>query len=225
MSFVYKQRLSSSPFVKNIWHATAHSNGSHITPADGSWDMIIIKTKMTKVILSGPLSKADTIHYQKGSEYLGIRFSLGTYLPHLPTNTMLDVTIALPKESSQTFILKDKVWKIPAYDTVEIVIDQLVKEKILVYDALIEKVLEGNITPEVSLRTIQRRFLKVTGMTYTYLQYIKKAREAVALLKEGKPILDVVYELEYADQAHMTRIIKQLTGYTPSKIEEKKTRF
>jgi hypothetical protein len=225
MSFVYKQRLSSSPFVKTIWHATAESNGSHVTPADGSWDMIIIKSKLTKVILSGPTSKAGPINYVKGSEYLGIRFSLGTYLPHLPTNTMLDVVMTLPKKSSQTFVLKNNVWKVPEYDTVELLINQFAKEKILVRDGLIEEVLHGKTPSDVSLRTLQRRFLKVTGMTQTYLQYIEKAREAVALLKQGKPILDVVYELGYADQAHMTRIIKQLSGYTPAKIEAKKTRF
>src|SRR5688572_23174097 len=221
MSFVYKQRNSPSPFVQTIWHAVAQSAGNHITPADGSWDIIIIKTKSTtKVILNGPLSKATVIHYIKDSEYLGIRFSVGTYLPKIPTRSMLDVIKSLPKKSKDEFVLNGLVWQVPEYDTVEKLIEGFAKKKLIARDEIIEKVLEGEVV-DLSLRSIQRRFLKVTGMTQTYLQFIKKARVAAAMLKEGKPILDVVFELGYSDQAHMTRIIKQLTGFTPSKIDKK----
>jgi AraC-like DNA-binding protein len=38
------------------------------------------------------------------------------------------------------------------------------------------------------------------------------------LLQQGVSILDTVYEVGYADQAHMTRSLKRLIGQTPTQI-------
>ena len=35
---------------------------------------------------------------------------------------------------------------------------------------------------------------------------------------EGNPILDTAYELGYADQSHLTRLLKRFQGYTPGEI-------
>jgi AraC-like DNA-binding protein len=35
------------------------------------------------------------------------------------------------------------------------------------------------------------------------------------------PILDVTHELGYSDQAHMTRDLRRLTGYTPGQTKHR----
>jgi AraC-like DNA-binding protein len=37
----------------------------------------------------------------------------------------------------------------------------------------------------------------------------------------GDPILDVAHDLGYADQAHLTRDVKRLTGYTPGQTKRR----
>ena len=39
------------------------------------------------------------------------------------------------------------------------------------------------------------------------------------MLRHGVSILDVTHELGYADQAHLTRDLKRLTGYTPGQTK------
>lgn len=222
MSFIYEERSPQSSFIERIWHVKSSNDGVYSTPADGCWDLIIIKKNTrSKVFISGPTSKATTIHYKKGSEYFGIRFTLGVYLPHLPAKNMLDIVISLPKKSRQSFWLSGSVWKVPEYETVEELIEELLDKKVLAYDHVVHQAFIGAKTA-LSVRSLQRRFLLVTGMTLTYLQAIEKARKAIALLQQGLPILDVVYETGYADQSHMTRSLKHLTGYTPTAIKSAK---
>jgi AraC-like DNA-binding protein len=71
---------------------------------------------------------------------------------------------------------------------------------------------------DLSLRSVQRRFLRATGLTQCAVRQIERAREAVALLEQGIAILDIVDLAGYADQSHMTRSLKHLIGQTPAQI-------
>src|SRR5262249_57720635 len=71
---------------------------------------------------------------------------------------------------------------------------------------------------ELSLRSLQRHFLRSTGVTYATFSQIERARYATILLREGVSILDVVSRLGYFDQAHLTRSLKHFIRQTPPKI-------
>jgi AraC-like DNA-binding protein len=70
----------------------------------------------------------------------------------------------------------------------------------------------------LTLRSVQRHFLHATGMTHGLLRQIERARLATSLLCGGMPILDVVHQAGYFDQAHLTRSLRQLTGQTPRSL-------
>ena len=53
------------------------------------------------------------------------------------------------------------------------------------------------------------------------MRQIARAREAAARLRTGEAIADVAYELGYADQSHLTRDVKRLTGYTPAESQRR----
>jgi methylphosphotriester-DNA--protein-cysteine methyltransferase len=74
---------------------------------------------------------------------------------------------------------------------------------------------------ECSLRTVQRRFLRATGLTHGAASQIDRARYATTLLKQGASILDTVYEAGYADQPHLTRSLKHYIGQTPAQLIRK----
>jgi AraC-like DNA-binding protein len=85
-------------------------------------------------------------------------------------------------------------------------------------------VIEGDV-PLISRRSMQRRFLRVTGMTHARFRQIERARYAAKLLCAGSPILDVVQRANYFDQAHLTRSLKHLVGQTPTALLRKDTQL
>jgi methylphosphotriester-DNA--protein-cysteine methyltransferase len=65
---------------------------------------------------------------------------------------------------------------------------------------------------------VQYRFLHATGLTQSTVYQIERARRAAALLQQGMPILDTVFEAGYFDQAHLTRSLKRFMGQTPAQL-------
>jgi AraC-like DNA-binding protein len=60
-----------------------------------------------------------------------------------------------------------------------------------------------------------RVFRRTVGMPpHAYLMQIRVSR-AKALLKQGRPIVDVAYDTGFVDQSHLTRHFKRTLGYTP----------
>jgi AraC-like DNA-binding protein len=80
-------------------------------------------------------------------------------------------------------------------------------------DPIIRDVLE-NKPVGMSLRSVQRHFVKIIGMSPRRVRQIESARKAVRMLQQGNTLSDVAYELEYADLSHMTRMLRRFTGYT-----------
>src|SRR5262245_16686851 len=135
MSFTYEQRAPDSPYVRTIWRTRNLGDGVYVASADGCWDIIISKqadasygsaTDVTEVRVCGPASRAVNVEYSEGTEALGIRFRVGTFLPHLPAGSLLDLSHVLPQASSKSFWLYGSAWEIPTFENVETFIDRLV---------------------------------------------------------------------------------------------------
>ena len=73
----------------------------------------------------------------------------------------------------------------------------------------------------MSIRSLQYRFLRATGLTHKTIQQIERASSAVSLLERGTSISETAFELGYFDQAHLTNSLKRLIGRTPAQIARK----
>lgn len=143
---------------------------------------------------------------------------LGAFMPHLPLGKLRDRNDAtLPKASSQSFWLHGSAWQFPGFENADTFVSRLVQQDLLVHDPLVEAVLQ-NRPLDMSLRSVQRRFLQATGLTCGTLEQIERARQAVTLLEQGLSIADAVYYAGYADQPHLTRSLKRFVGQTPAQI-------
>jgi hypothetical protein len=218
MAVIYQERPSESPFVQTIWQTQATQDGCNVVVADSSWDMLLFQRE-GKMQLSvwGAMTKATPIAHDEGSECLGIRFKLGTVMPHLSTNNLLDAGIALPEAASHSFWLSGSTWEFPTYENVDTFVARLVREGLIVRDPVVDAVLQGQ-TETVPLRSLQRHFVQTTGLTYKAIQQIERAQQAAALLGRGLSILDTSDQLGYFDQAHMTNSLKRFVGQTPAQI-------
>ena len=93
------------------------------------------------------------------------------------------------------------------------------REDLLVSDPVVKAFLAGH-PPEMSLRTVRRRFLLATGLTYKVISQIERAKQAADLLEQGVSLLETAYQAGYADQSHMTRSLKHFIGHTPAQIAQ-----
>jgi hypothetical protein len=214
----YCSRPSDISFVQAVYRARSIGGGSFVSTAASHWEMVITKQK-EKVTLSirGPETSASPARIPTDAEFLGIIFKHGMFMPNLPGSKLVDGEIHVPGSSRTSVELFGDVWEIPNFENVDTFVNRLLRKELLAHDQVVGDVLRGE-TPDLSLRSIQRRVLHVTGLTYKRIQQIERAHKAVELLQSGVPILDATYQTGYFDQAHLTRSLKLLYGQTPGEI-------
>ncbi len=218
MSSLFKGRGSDSPSSEAVWCGWAGSNYAPVCPASSHWHLLFLKQHgKVNVSVQGPLIRATPVAQAEGTEWFGITFPLGTLLPSLSVKHLLDERAILPLDAKTSFKLAGSNFQFPDYENVEMFVDRLVREDLLVSDDIVKAVLAGR-PPEVSLRTVRRRFLLATGLTCKAIEQIERAKQAVDLLEQGVSLLEAAYLVGYADQSHMTRALKHLIGSTPAHI-------
>jgi AraC-like DNA-binding protein len=221
MTFDYEEKPSSSRFVDVFWRTHDTSDGTYLAAADACWDMIFIRSAdAVRALLSGPSSTITPVPYKAGNQNVGIRFVRGSFLTHVPASVMVDTTIELPMTADGSFVLAGYEWPVPTYESVESFVAELERRDLLSDDPLVVAVLAGD-APGASTRSVQRHVAQATGLTEARIRKIVRARTAVVMLQRGDSILDVTHELGYADQAHLTRDLKYLTGYTPGQTQDR----
>jgi len=107
-------------------------------------------------------------------------------------------------------------------------------------DVLIEKALAfinhdiaaitlENVRQEVHLseRQFERRFKQVVGITPQFYIRVRRINEAMQLIDSGQyeRLVDVAYSLNFHDQSHFIRDIKEFFGITPKDILQKADDF
>jgi len=221
MIFSFDERPSDSPFVERIWRTRSERAGSFISLAMSHWEMVVTRHQGTTMLtVRGPETRATTLHCPADGEWLGIRFRLGTILPHLPASNLVDGDVNLPNAASRSFWLHGSAWQFPDFENADTFIDRLVRGGLLVRDPVVEAALQGQLK-DISIRTAQRHVLRTTGLTHGAVRQIERARYATTLLQQGVPILDVVFEAGYFDQPHLTRSLKYFIGQTPTQIMDR----
>jgi AraC-like DNA-binding protein len=211
-------RASDSPFVEAIWLCQSDGGGSFISSASSNLEMVITKQENAiNFTLRGPDTKASQAPIPADAEFLGITFKLGTFIPPLPASELVDGGVNLPEAASQSFWLHGSAWEFPTFENADTFVDRLVREGLLAHEPIVEAALQGQL-PALSVRSIQRRFLRATGVTHKAMYQIKRAHYAMTLLQQGVSILDTVEQAGYYDQPHLTRSLKHLIGKTPAEI-------
>lgn len=218
MSFFFEGRGSDSPYIEGIWRGQAGSNYGPTCPADSRWNMLFLKQDgRVRVSVEGPLTKARLTLQDEGTEWLVIKFASGAFLPALPIRNCVNGEAVLPLTARKSFSLHGFTWQFPDYENVETFVNRLARNELLLRDPVVNAVLQGQ-PQQLSLRTVRRHFLLATGLTPRTFEQIERAQQAAALLEQGVPLLDVVYQVGYADQPHMTRSFKRFIGQTPAQI-------
>jgi AraC-like DNA-binding protein len=216
--FAFEERPSDSPFVERLWRARSERAGAFLSVAMSHWEMVVTRQHgKTMLTVRGPETRATPLHCSADGEWLGIRFKLGTVMPHLPASSLVDGAVNLPGASSRSFWLHRSAWQFPEFENVDTFVDRLVRDGLLAREPIVQAALQDR-PKDGSVRTAQRRFLRTIGLTHSAVRQIERARYATTLLQQGLPILDVVHEAGYFDQPHLTRSLKHFVGQTPAQL-------
>ena len=219
-NFTFEERLSDSPLIEKIWRTQSDYSGSFISQAEIRSEIVVMKHNgKTSVTVRGPETKATTMDFPfAGAEIFAIVFKPGSFMPHLlPKNLRDHNSVELSDASSRSFWLYGSAWEFPNYENADTFVRRLVHEGLLVHDATVRDMRRG-YPQAMSIRSLQYHFLQATGMTHQTVRQIERAHQAAIRLAQGTSILDVVFEVGYFDQPHLTRSLKRFLGQTPNQI-------
>lgn len=73
----------------------------------------------------------------------------------------------------------------------------------------------------LSIRRLQRRFSDWVGLTPKEFARVRRVRSVIAAILGGRQAwADVAAEYGYSDQSHLARDLAEITGFTPSSVED-----
>lgn len=214
----FEERPSDSPVVERIWRTRSEQAGSFTSISTTFWSMVIAKCRgRITISLHGPETGATCKEFPDEAEWFGIAFKLGTFVPAILPGAFMDGYIVLPDTSGRAFSLCHSAWQFPNFENADTFVNRLVRAGILLHEPIINAVQQGQ-SQSLSLRAVQYRVLRATGLSQRTIRQIERARYAAALLQRGMSIFDTVYEAGYSDQPHLTRALKHFIGRTPAEI-------
>jgi len=214
----FEERPSDSPFVERVWMTRSEQAGSFTSISTAFWSMVIAKCR-GRITFSfhGPETGATRKEFPDEAEWFGIAFKLGTFVPDLLPGAFINRHIVLPDSSGHSFSLCHSTWQFPNFENADTFVNRLVRAGVLMHDPLLNAVHQGH-TQALSLRMVQYRIQRSTGLSQRTIRQIERARYAASLLKQGVSILDTVCKAGYSDQPHLTRSLKHHIGHTPAEI-------
>jgi hypothetical protein len=221
MLITFADRPSDSPFIERVWRSHSDQAGVFHSIAACHWVMVVTRLEgKTFLTVRGPETKATMADCPPQGEWFGVLFKLGTFMPLMRSTDLRDRNdVTLPNATTRAFWLNGSAWEFPNFENMETFVNRLARCGLIRGDRMVERALRGE-PQNVTTRTEQRRVLQITGLTRGAIHQIERARRATCLLRQGTPILDVVHEAGYYDQAHLTRSVQRFIGQTPAHVAQ-----
>ncbi|WP_062439942.1 helix-turn-helix domain-containing protein [Herbidospora daliensis] len=220
MTLRFETRASDSAWVDSVWTCTSERVTEMTSVATACWGLVFHEREgVAYASVTGPESTTGTAPVPEGAAFVGIEFAVGTSLRAVPTAELVGGGLELPDTTHRTFRLDGLRWETPGPDDAEALVERLVRAGAVVRDPLVAEVRRGAL-PDVSGRTVERRFRAATGFTQGAVRQIERVRTASMLLAAGTPVADVVAEFDYFDEPHLARALRRYVGRTAGQLRE-----
>src|SRR5262245_29331322 len=121
MLLTFEERSSDSPFIERVWRSHSERAGLFVSIASTHGEMVVTRCRgEVFMTLRGPESKATIAHCPAEGEWIGVRFKLGTFMPHLlPENLCDRRDVTLPPATGHSFWLRGSAWDFPSFSNAE----------------------------------------------------------------------------------------------------------
>jgi len=216
----FETRASESPWASTVWTCRSEDVAEMTAVATETWGLVFWEQDgVASAAVTGPESRSARAPVPEDATFVGIQFAVGTSLRAVPTPSLVDGGLVLPDVTRRGFWLDGRRWELPHPDDAEALVERLVRDGVVVRDPLVAEALRGPL-PEVSERTVQRRFRAATGLSRESVRQIERVRVAAGLLLAGEEVGDVVHRLGYYDEPHLARALRRYVGRTAQQLRE-----
>lgn len=214
---LWRERQSGSPFIESVWTATTPVRTQRTVIADPCICLALVKSgNASRVILAGPKTKPWRITLEGGYVCTTIRLKPGVFVREFLTKTLTDNSLTFPADPEGRFWFRGTRLQFPHFDDVEALVDQLQHLGHLSYKMPPDDSIQAGST--LSARSHARRIQSTTGLSPYQLYQLQRMHQALRLLKQGVPAVDVASELAFVDQPHLIRASRQFLGHTPKQL-------
>ena len=218
MQRIVHTRPVDSPLVESVSSVRFTTTGTTLMQPDGCWDIAIIKRGDDAFVLRTGLTTRPVVYeHEAGDEHLVISFKPHSFMPLMPGEVMRDEGVMLEKFGKRRLLDRHRRAEIPTFENADVSSSGWCATGSSSNNELVASVVEGQ-PKAMTERTMQRHFLRTTGLTYKHFTLMQRAQKAVSLLQMGRPAVDVALALGFSDQAHMINSLKAIMGQTPREI-------
>jgi AraC-like DNA-binding protein len=211
---MYRELRTTNPLVACLW--TRDPDGDHgprrILP-DACVDIVWTGTRL---IVAGPATTAALA--TTSGRAMGVRFRVGAAgeALGLPAAELLDVSVALEDVwGDDGARIADAVAARPTLDTLAGALGAKIARRRP--DPLVRAAATGAPTG-IGERQLRRRFADAVGYGPKTLQRILRFQRFLALSESESDLAWLAVEAGYADQAHLTRECRRLSGLPPAAL-------
>jgi AraC-like DNA-binding protein len=205
--------------VDALWSVVAGDAVRSVVAADGCVDLIVLigRDSRVEVLVHDAAVRAHEALVPAGTQFLGVRLRAGHGGPLLERAARLTTAARQHVEAGHDLL---GLGSLVAQHVAEFGGPPAVMRDFL---ALAE---EGRGTARLTgavataaERELQRAARRWLGMTSKAFLRIVRVRAARAAIRLGVPLAAVAAEFGYADQAHLTRDVRELLGVTPRQLK------
>jgi hypothetical protein len=217
--FALERKSSRSSLVEEMWWTRSEPEDAFISVAVSHWQMVVTRQRGAAwLTVRGPETKATIVPIPQDAEFVGIKFSLGTFIPTLQPSRLVDRELRLPQATDRSFWVDGATWELPERHNADVFVDRLARAGLLVHDRVASAALRGDVERHLSTRSVERHVSRATGLTRGTIRQIRRAEVAVELLSRGVSAVDTASRAGYADQSHLARSLRRFVGQTASRI-------
>jgi AraC-like DNA-binding protein len=218
---VYEERPSQIPGAF-IWRSTTDGDPVRVLP-DGCMDLLWSERG---VVIAGPDTTAHVFSRQRGEKMTGLRFApgFGPRVIGAPASAFIDQRVPLTAVMRASIVrkLEDELvgrddpstaLEAFAHDTAH----ASVAHQSLI-DGIVARVRRATPVERIaddlglSSRQLHRRCLEAFGYGPKMLARVLRMVHALELARRGVPFADAAARAGYADQAHLSRDVKEFAG-------------
>jgi AraC-like DNA-binding protein len=214
----FHERPGCHASVAAAWWAVPGAESRSVIPADGCFDLIVkANTDGTvQAFVHEPLARAHLAVVETSTRVFGVRLSPGYG--------------AAVRENRDTLVRSAERWAQAEKDVTDLeaivvsALDDFDRPPNVIRDFIdlarnrggaIRLTGERSARGERELQRAARRWLGITPKAYLRIERVRAARTAI---RQGLPLASVAADFGYADQAHLTREVRDLLGRTPRQL-------
>jgi AraC-like DNA-binding protein len=192
------------------WSFTTQEASTTVVLPDGCRDLIgrLESDGRTTWWLTDWVDTAYTVNGVAGQAWVGYRLKPGVHLKETLLKSRIESLGNMPLDTDMSNLLADHA----AVDDNAVSALQAL--------AIENRVSDAARSLGISERTLHRTVLLQTAKPPSYWLQLARARRAARALREPMPLAELAATYGYADQAHLSRSMRQWFGHSPEKMRQ-----